>query len=179
MENLKDGLELSSHKYKSSKSDRIGWGFGFLILIVFISNLLNGYFNSLDQLYFHLDDQFLGEWIKVMIKISFVVTCLVLSLKQIMDGRGGNPGVFYFKDNLIVVRDEDEVEVEIPLQIIKRICLVDKDSVIIRYHEEFLDNVKIPRWKKSGPLGEFSFKLNKKSIKIGPLLIYELNKKLK
>jgi hypothetical protein len=62
---------------------------------------------------------------------------------------------------------------------IRRILLHDKDSVIIKYHEEFLDNLKIPKNKRPSPLGEFIFKLNKKSIKIGPSLIDELNKKLK
>jgi hypothetical protein len=179
MENLKDGLEFSSHREESSNLDKIGWLFGFLILIVFTSSLLNGYFNSLDQLYFHLDDLFLGGWIKVMLKISFVVSCLIISLKLVIEGGRKNPGVFYSKNTLIVIRNEEEGEIEIPLQMIKRILLHDKDSVIIKYHEEFLDNLKIPKNKRPSPLGEFIFKLNKKSIKIGPSLIDELNKKLK
>ena len=179
MENLKDGLEFSSHRVESSNLDKIGLGFGFLILIVFTSSLLNEYFNSLDQSYFHLDDLFLGGWIKVMLKISFVVFCLIISLKLVVEGGRKNPGVFYSKNTLIVFRNKEEGEIEIPLQMIKRILLHDKNSVIIKYHEEFLDNLKIPKNKRPSPLGEFIFRLNKKSIEIGPSLIDELNKKLK
>jgi len=178
MENLKDGLELSSHSDESSNLDKIGLGIGLLILTVFISNLLNGYFNSLDQLYFHLDDQYLGWIIKMGIKISFVVFCLVFSLILVMEGGRANPGVFYFKNSLIVFRSAEEGEIAIPLQMVKRFLLHQKKSVIIKYHEKFLDEMELPRNKKPLPLGEFIFKLDKKSIKIGSSLIDELNKKL-
>jgi hypothetical protein len=178
MENLKDGLELSSHNEESSKLDKIGLGIGFLILIVFISSLLNGYFDSLDQSYFHFDDYFLGWIVRYMIKIIFVVVCLVFSLKLIMEGGRENPGVFYFKNSLIVLRNSEEGEIVIPLQMIKRILLHEKDSVIVKYNEGFLNELDLPRNTKISPLGEFIFKLNKKSIKIGPSLIDELNKKL-
>ena len=177
MENLKDGQQLSSYKEKLSTYDKILYFAGLLVLILFTSSLLNSCFNSLDKLYFHIDDYFLGSVMKIILKTTYVVFCLVYAINYTFWSRE-NLLVFYFKNNLIV-NDYEEGEIEIPLKMIERILLYEKNSIIIKFHEDFFYNQKISARNKRSPLGHFIFTLDKKLIKIGPLLIDELNKKLK
>ena len=177
MENLKEGLELSLHNEGTSKKSRIISVIFYLIIGITFYSILSP---SIEKIifYFNLENTWEGHIISYFISIFLIMLTLVSPIILTFTLNQENPGVFYFKNKLIVFRNVDEGEIEIPLQMIKRVLLYNKDSVIIKYHEGFLDEVELPRLKKSIPLGEFLFKLNKKSRIVGPSLIDELNKKL-
>ena len=176
MENLKEGMKISSYSEGGGNYFVRIFYFGIYLLlgiplyqisIILLKQLIS---------YLNISSDFLtliiiyGNTFLVFFLLPFVFILFQWNLKT--------PGVFYFKNRLIILRDEKEGEIGIPLQMVKRILLIHNDSVIIKYHEGFLDELELPRDEKPTPLGEFSFTIDKKSIKIGPSLVDELNKKL-
>lgn len=186
MENLKEGVYFSNLNKGSDLQTRIivfvlylPFGIPLLQIMITLDKLLYEYLNFFGSDFLNFGYNYVTEFGYVIIAIAIIIGTGLGPIMYIFfywDLK--NPGVFYFKNSLIVFRNEKEGEIEIPLQMIKRFLLFHQKTVFIKYREGFLSEVELPRDKKPSPLGEFTFKLNEKSIKIGPSLIDELNKKL-